>query len=98
MRRCWKYSWKFCRHDGPCETCEMEHLAKKVKNSGYLMAEANNNHRNAIRNLEKAKEAVEIAKQMLENTKKKIGGRAASFYQVENEPEVQNADTDINAD
>lgn len=98
MRRCWRYSWKFCRHDGPCQTCEISILAEKVKNSGKIMAQANNQYRNALHNLEKAKRAVEIAKQNIEFAKKKIGARCAFFYQVENEPEVENEDTERLAD
>ncbi|WP_428041341.1 hypothetical protein [Candidatus Avelusimicrobium fimicolum] len=100
MRRCWKYDWKFCRHDGPCESCQVENLAKKVKESGKILAQANNNYRNSQKNLEKAKLAVERAKADIDFALKRIGGRAARFYQVENEPEVQDADTDTgrNAD
>lgn len=98
MRRCWKYSWKFCRHDGPCQTCDLEILAKSIKNSSKLMNQVSSDHQNAIKNLEKAKRAVEIAKQTIECAKKKIGARCAFFYQVENEPEVENADTDRSAD
>ena len=98
MRRCWKYDWKFCRHDGPCQNCEISILAERVKNSGKIMAQANNQYRNALHNLEKAKQAVERAKQDIQFALNKIGGRAARFYQVENEPEVENADTDRSAD
>lgn len=89
MKRCWKYSWKFCKHDGPCETCDLEILAKRVKNSGKLMDQVSNDHRNAINNLEKARIAVERAKKNIEDMKAKIGARCAFFYQVENEPEVE---------
>lgn len=98
MRRCWKYDWKFCRHDGPCQTCEISILEEKVKNSGKIMAQANKQYRNSLHNLEKAKQAVERAKQDIQFALNKIGGRAARFYQVENEPEVQNADTDKSTD
>ncbi len=98
LRRCWKYDWKFCRHDGPCQTCALEVLARKVKNSGKLLDQASNDHRNAIKNLEAAKVAVERAKKNIEYMKAKIGARCAFFYQVETEPEVENADTDRSAD
>ena len=98
MRRCWKYDWKFCRHDGPCQTCEISILAARVKNSGKIMAQANNQYRNALHNLEKAKQAVERAKQDIQFALTKIGGRAAKINQQENEPEVQNADTDRSTD
>lgn len=98
MRRCWKYDWKFCRHDGPCQNCEISILAERVKNSGKIMAQANNQYRNALHNLEKAKRAVERAKQDIQFALTKIGGRAARFYQVENEMEVQDADTGRSTD
>ncbi len=98
MRRCWKYDWKFCRHDGHCQTCALEVLARKVKDSGKLLDQVSNDHRNAIKNLEAAKLAVERAKKNIEAVKAKIGARCAFFYQVETEPEVQDADTDRSAD
>ena len=62
------------------------------------MAQANKQYRNALHNLEKAKQAVERAKQDIQFALNKIGRRAANFYQVENEQEVQNADTDRSTD
>ena len=62
------------------------------------MAQANKQYRNALHNLEKAKQAVERAKQDIQFALTKIGCRAANFYQVENEQEVQNADTDRSTD
>lgn len=98
MKRCWQYSWKFCRNAAQCGTCELDILAKKVVDSGKLMEQVSNDHRNAIKNLEKAKLAVERAKFNIERAKKKIGARCAFFFQVETEPEVESADTDRNAE
>lgn len=98
MRRCWRYSWKFCRNDGHCEGCQVENLAKKVLESGKILVQANKNYRNSQKNLEKAKLAVERAKADIALTLKRVGGRAANFYQVENEPEVENEDTERLAD
>lgn len=89
MRRCWRYSWKFCRHDGKCENCPLKNLADKVKNSGKILAQANKQYRNSQNNLEKAKLAVERAKADIALTLKRLGGRSAKFYQVENEPEKE---------